>query len=434
MPKIKDETKPLPPHFNSPSHLSEEDLKTHNESLKILETMAEAYFQSVPKVHEVISNRIEGTTSSTPLSSEQRAEARYRTLVEQIPVVTFMASLDQLSSELYVSPQIEELLGFSPAEWVSDPIRWFYQIHPEDRERLSLEFTRASISGGPFRSECRVFTRTGTTIWVHTEVRMVRDNQGIPLFLQGVAFDITESKEAEEKAKAALREKEVLLKEIHHRVKNNLQITASLLRLQFSKIKDKDDLEVFKSSENRIQSMALVHEKLYQSENLDQIGFKDYLKDLIQYLTRTFESHTRKIKITTDVEDIFLNIDAAVPCGLILNELISNCMKYAFPPTLKGREFEIRVDFKQLSPKKNKKGVLIKNYKLVVSDNGVGATKDLFAEQKDTLGLRLVKNLTKQLDGTVTLGKVDFGTSFEITFPEPTQSSNKNHPHNVSGS
>ncbi|TMA08298.1 MAG: PAS domain-containing protein, partial [Deltaproteobacteria bacterium] len=139
-------------------------------------------------------------------------EARYRALVEQIPAVTFMASLEGGLSNVYVSPQIEALLGFSQEEWMSDPVLWFRQLHPDDRALWNEEFARGCATGGPFRAECRFLTKTGEVVWVHGEARLIPDESGQPVLLQGVAFDITETKKAAEIVKRSLREKELLLK------------------------------------------------------------------------------------------------------------------------------------------------------------------------------------------------------------------------------
>ncbi len=133
----------------------------------------------------------------------RRAEARYRTLVEQIPAVTFMASLEEGDNEIYIGPQIESLLGYTQKEWLDDPVLWFHRMHPDDQERWNAEFARGCAVGGPFRADCRFFARDGRTVWVHGEARVVRDADGSPLFIQGVAFDITDIKEAEDRLREA---------------------------------------------------------------------------------------------------------------------------------------------------------------------------------------------------------------------------------------
>jgi PAS domain S-box-containing protein len=135
--------------------------------------------------------------------ASKRAEARYRTLVEQIPAVTFMASLEEGDNEIYIGPQIESLLGYTQKEWLDDPVLWFHRMHPDDQERWNAEFARGCAVGGPFRADCRFFARDGRTVWVHGEARVVRDADGRPLFIQGVAFDITDIKAAEERLREA---------------------------------------------------------------------------------------------------------------------------------------------------------------------------------------------------------------------------------------
>src|SRR5262249_11916904 len=196
---------------------------------------------------------VRGLTDARRTEEQRRkAEARYRTLVEQIPAVTFMAALNEDVTELYVSPQIEALLGFTQEEWLGNPFLWFNQLHPEDRDRCNREFALGVRTGGPVPPEVPAATPGGTRALgrpgarrVRGEARVVRDDAGHPLFLQGIAYDITESKRAEEAVRASaeriqtsLREKEVLLEEIHHRVKNNLQVISSLLRLQSAHVHD----------------------------------------------------------------------------------------------------------------------------------------------------------------------------------------------------
>jgi len=218
----------------------------------------------------------------------------------------------------------------------------------------------------------------------------------------GIYRDITDRKQAEERLEQSLKEKEVLLREIHHRVKNNLQIISSLLLLQSNQISGKKNLELFQESQNRVKSMALIHEKLYQSQDLASINFREYLNSLVIGLFRSYQAQSDHVELKLEVGDISLGVDSAIPCGLIINELISNSLKYAFP---NGREGVISVALRSL----NKKDV-----ELAVSDNGIGMPEDLDFRNSKSLGLRLVTILAEdQLEGEIKLSR-DKGTEFRI--------------------
>ena len=214
--------------------------------------------------------------------------------------------------------------------------------------------------------------------------------------------EITERKRAEEKIKASLKEKELLLKEIHHRVKNNMQIIASMLSIQEIQIKDKSALQVFRESRNRVRTMALIHEKLYQSEDLARIDFSGYARSLATDLFATYNVTSDSIKLNLHVENVYLDIINAIPCGLIINELVSNSLKYAFPERQPG---EITIDFRCENDV----------YYLIVGDNGVGFPKYLDFRKSESLGLQLVRLLTKKVNGTIEIDK-EKGTFFKITF------------------
>jgi two-component sensor histidine kinase/putative methionine-R-sulfoxide reductase with GAF domain len=210
---------------------------------------------------------------------------------------------------------------------------------------------------------------------------------------------------AEEEIKLSLREKEVLLKEIHHRVKNNLQIITSLLNLQSAQLKDPESLTLFRESQFRVRSMALIHEKLYQSKDLARIEFDSYVRDLMVYLFRSYAANPDQIRMRIETNDIYLGIDTAIPCGLIISELVTNTIKYAFPG---GRRGELHVG---LVPEAN--GYLT----LVVEDNGIGLPQDFDWRESDSLGLQLVNTLSSQLHGDIQVSG-EGGTSFRITFLE----------------
>ncbi len=220
--------------------------------------------------------------------------------------------------------------------------------------------------------------------------------------------EVVERKRAEEEVMESLKEKEVIMKEIHHRVKNNMTVVSSLLRLQSTRVKDEHYKAMFNDSVSRIKTMASIHEKLYQSEDLSKIIFSDYIKDTVNNIYQSYRPGSN-IKLVTDIQEIALSISAATPCGLIVNELITNSMKYAFPATAdrpEGMEGEIRVFLH-----KNDKDEI----ELKVADNGVGMPEGIDFRNTDSLGLTLVNALVRQLQGEIELNREN-GTGFVITF------------------
>jgi two-component sensor histidine kinase len=216
--------------------------------------------------------------------------------------------------------------------------------------------------------------------------------------------EVAERKRAEDQIKASLREKEVLLQEVHHRVKNNMQIISSLFNLQSRHIKDKRTLEIFKSSQNRVRSMALIHERFYQSKDMARVDFAEYAQSLTSHLFSAHGINPGAVKLNLKIKDVFLDLNTAIPCGLIINELVSNCLKHAFPGENNG---EIKIAMHPL----DKDGM-----EVIVSDNGVGLPKNVDIRKTDSLGLHLVNLLAEdQLHGDIKLDRAR-GTSFHIRF------------------
>jgi PAS domain S-box-containing protein len=365
-----------------------------------------------PHLWQVLAKlRKHGEASAAPTrqrrtrTAEGRADLRYGNLVEQIPAVVFTAALEGDVLDLYVSPQIESLLGYTQAEWLADPNLWFERLHPDDRTKLDEVFARDSITGGPFRTQCRFVARNGRVVWVHGEARLIRDGEGQPILVQGVAFDISEAKRVEDLVRASLREKETLLKEIHHRVKNNLQVTSSLLKLQADRIADPAAQRALQDSQDRIRSMALVHEMLYRSRELSKIDLSEYVRDLSRQLMRSHDMHRGQVKIETALERVHLPVDLAVPCGLLLNEIVSNALKHAFPEDRPGL---IRIELQALG----------EDYRLRVLDDGVGMPAELDIDRCPTLGLKLIRTLSEQIDGRLAI-RSSAGTEIEILIPRP---------------
>jgi len=228
---------------------------------------------------------------------------------------------------------------------------------------------------------------------------------GVPgsITFTAILRDVTERVAAEEKIIAALREKEVLLREIHHRVKNNLQVVASLLGLQARGATDEQMRKMLLASQNRVHTMALLHECLYQSQNLAQVDFPDYIRQLVPHLYHSFEIPTGRIRLETKLVHLYLDLDAAVACGLIINELVSNSLKYAFPDRSEG---VIQIELTSQDH----------TAQLIVADNGVGQKSPFDLANAKTLGLRLVRTLAEQLGGTIEM-RTNGGVEARLTFP-----------------
>ena len=235
--------------------------------------------------------------------------------------------------------------------------------------------------------------------WLPEELDFVISVTG----LVTLAMESNERRKAEEEIKRSLKDKEMLLREIHHRVKNNMQVISSILFLQAKKSKDPALVEGLIESQNRVKSMVMIHEKLYKSEDLATFNYGEYIKDLTAFLFRSYSLDSSRIRLELDVGDIMLDTDTAVHCGLIINELVSNSMKHAFPDESAGC---ISISF-------NNDGS--DNYSLIVKDDGVGIKDNALAENKGTLGMQLIETLTDQLDGNIDISN-DNGTSFKIQF------------------
>ena len=305
----------------------------------------------------------------------------------------------------FINSKFEEIYGV-PRGSLKDIESFFHEVYrdPDFREQMRSRIMADIESGDPARM-----------IWEDIPVRTANGEKkyvtatGIPLLEQGLmvstAQDVTARKHAEEQIRASLREKETLLKEIHHRVKNNLQVISSLLNLQSHYIKDEHSKALFREAQNRVKSMALIHEKLYQSEELANIDFGSYVKNLTAYLFRSYVVDPNLVALTVDVQETRLNIDKAIPCGLIINELVSNSLKYAFPHGARG-EITVRLF--------NGDNTVVV---LAVSDNGVGLPDDLNLRTADSLGLQLVSSLADQLAATVEVKRGE-GTEYRLSFPQ----------------
>jgi len=334
------------------------------------------------------------------------SENRYRTIFENTG--TAMIIFNKEGMVTLVNSEMEELLGLKKEE-LENQRRWVEFVHPDDLTMM-LNYHQQreqDPQSAPSSYETRFIVKEGE---IHQTKITVDKIPGSEEYVTSVV-DLTDILNAynqleisEKDLKLALKEKEMLIKEIHHRVKNNLMVISSLLNIQSKYIKDKAALSVFRESQNRANSMAMIHERLYHSSDLKRIDFGDYVFSLSTELFHTYVLDPSRVQLKLNVETVMIDINTAVPLGLIVNELITNSMKYAFP---EGESGEIDISFNQVDDE----------YILRVKDNGVGIPADLDINQVKSLGLQLVTSLTDQIDGEIELNREN-GTEFKITFKE----------------
>jgi len=328
----------------------------------------------------------------------RESEERFKSILENVVEMFFIA--DGSLNVIYASPRCTEIYGYNSEEMTARPMRWLETVHPEDKGAVQRHVADEVCKGMRAVIEYRILRKDGVVRWIRSASNPKLGADGKVQRVYGTMTDVTEF----ESLRSSLKEKEVLLKEIHHRVKNNLQIVISLMRLESRAFADERAGAVLHDLEARVRAMALVHEHLYHSPDLAKIGFKDYLKGLCQELFRTYDTGGGRMGLEIDAEAIALDIERAIPCGLIINELLTNALKYAFPGDRKG---VIRVEIRNAPDS----GV-----EIAVNDNGVGIPETLDFRKAETLGLQLVATLAEnQLKGSVELER-DGGTRFRVRF------------------
>jgi PAS domain S-box-containing protein len=337
----------------------------------------------------------------------RQSEARYRLITDNMSDSVWL--MDSTFRLTFISPSAERKRGFSQEELLGMPFGT--HLAPESRKKFESFFSENFTGDQMTRPDLPVSATTelefrvknGSTYWAETTLSLIRDELGKPFGFVGMARDITGRKKAEEKVLASLHEKEVLLREIHHRVKNNLQIIGSLLYLQSINITDAFTLDILRESRSRVKSMALIHENLYRSEDLALIPFATYLESLIDSLKDAYgvNNSTVSISIAITPPDLSLNIETGIPCGLIINELISNSLKHAFKDGTGG---QISITVTKTGPG---------DYTMIIADNGPGIPKEIDYQNTTSLGLQLVNNLVTQLEGDISLDRTR-GTVFTM--------------------
>ncbi len=310
---------------------------------------------------------------------------------------------DLLTNRVTYSPEWKRQIGYGEDEIEDDYREWERRVHPDDLEKTVVK-VRTSIEKRDHyhQSEFRFRHKDGSYRWILARGSVLQDESGRAVRMLGSHIDITDRKRAEEQIERSLREKVVLLNEVHHRVKNNLQVMVSLLRLQAEQAAGEEARHSLDESINRLSTMSMVHALLYQSENVETVDFHRMAEDLFQNLRNLYGVTVRFVNA---VGNVSLGLDTAIPCGLILNELVSNAFKHAFPG---DREGVITVEMNRCGKDA---------FELRVSDDGVGISPSVDMEQASTLGLRIVGGLTRQLDGTVGIER-DGGTTFVLRLRE----------------
>ena len=329
----------------------------------------------------------------------RNSEERFRQFFENAPDYCYMISPE--GRILNINTSALAVLGYKKEDVIGKPLlKTIYA--PSSVEKARKLFMKWKKTGKLRNEELNIITKADEERTVLLNVDAVISEDGKVLHSISVQTDITERKRAEEQMKASLKEKKVLLQEIHHRVKNNMQIISSILNLQSGVIKNKRALELFKSSQSRIKSMALIHEKLYKSKDFTRIDFSKYVQSLSNDLFRVYGINQDVVKLNIDIKDVLLNINTAIPCGLIINELISNSLKHAFPD---GRKGKIKIAMSSLNNNE---------MELTVSDNGIGIPEEVDIRGTKSLGLHLITILAEdQLQGELKLDKTK-GTKFHM--------------------
>ncbi|MBD2336942.1 PAS domain S-box protein [Calothrix sp. FACHB-156] len=313
---------------------------------------------------------------------------------------------------VYTNRKFEQMFGYEQGELIGQHVSIVNYADANTNARdVDKAITDKLRQHSETTYEVHNIKKDGTPFWCCSTASVFEHPEYGTVFV-AVQQDITEQKKAEDKLKASLKEKEVLLKEIHHRVKNNLGIISSLLQMQCRRIQDSQAISILHDSQNRIASIALVHEKLYGSDHLSDIDFAQYILDLTTHLFKSYNFSSSNIQLNIQVEPVHLDIETAIPCGLIINELVSNALKYAFPDQRSG---EIQVKCQQ-NYEYCSKIPLQPDLVLIIRDNGVGLPADFDSKKARTLGMTLLHGLVKQLRGTVKIHNQQ-GTEFKIIFP-----------------
>tara|TARA_R100000455_G_C6261120_1_gene116487 strand:- start:225 stop:1253 length:1029 start_codon:yes stop_codon:yes gene_type:complete len=334
----------------------------------------------------------------------KESEEKFKNVLSNSRDILYKMNLETKEYE-YFSPALENMLGYKEKDFLKGGLEFtLSRVHPDDKKEMDdVVDSYDEINSSNFLPtvEFRLKDIEGNWVWVSNVRTLVKDEEGNPEAIVGTVRDISNRKKQDQKLEKSLAEKEVLLQEIHHRVKNNLAIISSLLELQKENISEEMQ-ELLTSSQSRIKSIAKVHEKLYESTTLSDIHLDVYIEELANEIKKAYTSKEKDIELSLDVSSLNVDINDAIPIGLILNELINNAFKHAFNGFDKGI---IKISLQEKGD----------DMELVVANNGNKLADDFNPEESDSLGMTLIKVLIQKINGSLEITS-DEWTSFNITF------------------
>lgn len=343
----------------------------------------------------------------TEIRANERKALEQKAKLESIFNSTENMMIWTMNKERCITSLNNNLVKWAKSELKED-LRITTNIQKTFERHLEMDFYQGQLTffddafkGKPRQFEIPLRCKDGRVIWLQAFLNPVYLDEKLEE-VSCLFYDNTERKKIDKKIRDSLKEKEVLLQEVHHRVKNNLQVISSILNLQTSYVSDEGTLEILKESQNRIKSMSFIHETLYRTTDFSSINFSEYIKSLSYNLIQSYRLQNCHVDFVADVDEVEMSIDQAIPCGLIVNELVSNALKYAYSGKSKG---SLTISLKEKS----------RRIFLQISDDGVGLPKNFKFEKTDSLGVQLVYSLTEQLDGTIEVDSSK-GTSFLIIF------------------
>lgn len=350
------------------------------------------------------------TTEKESLLKLEQSQRRFRGITGNIEQVIWMFNGD-FTELLYVNPYYETLFQQQTEQLYQDPTLFLDSIHPDDRDEIQTQMNRSTSEPltGSTNVEYRIIPSEDEIRWVRSHAVPIRDESDETSRIVGFTEDITDRKRIQKELEDSVKHRTTLLQEVHHRVKNNLQMIIALITLQVRQMKsdDPDVVEAFQNLKDRIYSIALVHEQVYEESTIADIDARDYLEDLANHVIQSQSLSTLDVELHTQIEPSQLNVDTLLPCGIVTNELVTNALQHAFSGRRKG---QITIKFNALEEDR---------YELIVADNGVGFPKAISFEQSSSLGFSLVKRLVRQqLNGTIEIPETDDGVKFQMVVQE----------------